>query len=388
MCFLSKFVESRETDHHPDRSVIGLRTTPDSVRPVMNPSTLPLLPPGILFVVVFLSGCSSQDQAGTDSRTANEFTGPLQTMPKVSKTSETDEVADVSSLPRMLKSAHLPNAIQIHDKVISGGQPDGEEAFQELQERGIKTIISVDGAKPDLELAKKHGLKYIHLPHSYDGVPEQRGYELAKAVRDFEGPIYIHCHHGKHRSPAAAAVACVTVGLIEPAMASSILQLAGTNPNYRGLYESAQSARKLDAAVLDALKADFPESAELTPMAEAMVHLEHTQDRVKMIAAAGWKSPASHPEIIPAQEVLLLKEHFTELQRAECAAKETAGFQAMLRESESAAADLEAALMNWNESGAALPVPDALPTSFEKIAKNCVACHTQYRDVPLSEKQR
>jgi protein tyrosine phosphatase (PTP) superfamily phosphohydrolase (DUF442 family) len=354
----------------------------------MNLSSFPLLPPKILFVAVFLSGCSSQDQAGTDSRTANEFTVPLQTMPKVSKTSETDEVSDVSSLPRMFKSAHLPNAIQIHDKVISGGQPDGEEAFQQLQERGIKTIISVDGAKPDVELAKKHGLKYIHLPHSYDGVPEQRGYELAKAVRDFEGPIYIHCHHGKHRSPAAAAVACVTVGLIEPAMASSILQLAGTNPNYRGLYESAQSARKLDAAVLDALKADFPESAELTPMAEAMVHLEHTQDRVKMIAAADWKSPVSHPEIIPAQEVLLLKEHFTELLRAAGAAKESEGFRAMLHESESAATNLEAALTNWNASGAALPVPDALPASFEKIAKNCVACHTQYRDVPLSEKQR
>jgi hypothetical protein len=370
------------------RSAVGSRTIADRVRSLMNLSSFPLLPPKILFVAVFLSGCSSQDQAGTDSRTVNEFSVPLQTLPMVSKTSETDEVADVSSLPRMLKSAHLPNAILIHEKVISGGLPDGEEAFQELQDLGIKTIISVDGAKPDLELAKKHGFKYVHLPHSYDGVPEQRGYELAKAVRDFEGPIYIHCHHGKHRSPAAAAVACVTVGLIEPAMASGILQLAGTNPNYRGLYESAQSARKLDAAVLDALKADFPESAELTPMAEAMVHLEHTQDRVKMIAAADWKSPVSHPEIIPAQEVLLLKEHFTELLRAAGAAKESEGFRAMLHESESAATNLEAALTNWNASGAALPVPDALPASFEKIAKNCVACHTQYRDVPLSEKQR
>lgn len=388
MCFLSQILNSRETDDPSGRSVIGLRTAPDGVRYVRNPSTLPLLPLGTLFVVVFLPGCSSKDQVNTDPRTANEFTAPLQMMPKVSKTSETDEVAELSSLPRKLKSAHLPNAIQIHDKVISGGQPDREEAFQELQDLGIKTIISVDGARPDLELAKKHGLKYVHLPHSYDGVPEPRGYELAKAVRDLEGPVYIHCHHGKHRSPAAAAVACITAGFIEPAMAPGILQLAGTNPNYRGLYESAESARKLDAAVLDALKADFPESAELTPMAEAMVHLEHTQDRVKMIAAAGWKSPPSHPEIIPAQEVLLLKEHFTELLRAESLATEPQGFQAMLRESESAATDLEAALMNWNASGAALPIPNALPASFEKIAKNCVACHTQYRDVPLSKKQR
>jgi protein tyrosine phosphatase (PTP) superfamily phosphohydrolase (DUF442 family) len=354
----------------------------------MNLPTFRLCRPAVLFCSFFIPGCSQEDHSDTASVASPELDVPVEITRPFSSINEVPQLIEVVSLPRKLKSAHLPNAIQIHEKVISGGQPDGEEAFQELQDLGIKTIISVDGAKPELELAKKHGLKYVHLPHSYDGVPKQRGYELAKAVRDFEGPIYIHCHHGKHRSPAAAAVACVTAGLIKPSMALSILQLAGTNPNYRGLYESAQSARKLDGAVLDALKADFPESAELTPMAEAMVHLEHTQDRVKMIAAAGWKSPASHPEIIPAQEVLLLKEHFTELLRAESVGKEPEGFQAMLHESQSAAADLEAALMNWNDSGAALPVPDALPASFEKIAKNCVACHTQYRDVPLSEKQQ
>jgi protein tyrosine phosphatase (PTP) superfamily phosphohydrolase (DUF442 family) len=354
----------------------------------MTFATSRLCPLAILFSCILSSGCSKENPADTETTEAPEFVSSITTAPPLSETIETNQEGEIIALPRKLKSVHLPNAIRIHEKVISGGLPDGEEAFQELQDLGIKTIISVDGAKPDLELAKKHGLKYVHLPHSYDGVPEQRGYELAKAVRDFEGPIYIHCHHGKHRSPAAAAVACITAGLIEPAMASGILQLAGTNPNYRGLYESAQSAHKLDATVLDALKADFPESAELTPMAEAMVHLEHTQDRVKMIAAAGWKSPASHPEIIPAQEVLLLKEHFKELLRAESVGKEAEGFRAMLHESESAATDLETALMNWSDSGAALPVPDALPASFEKIAKNCVACHTQYRDVPLSEKQR
>jgi protein tyrosine phosphatase (PTP) superfamily phosphohydrolase (DUF442 family) len=363
-------------------------TTPDCVRSVMRFSTWRQFPLAILCSSILISGCSQEDPPGTTSTSPPELEVPAEIIQPYSSIVDVQEQAESDLLPRKLNSAHLPNAIQIHDKVISGGQPDGEDAFQELQDLGIKTIISVDGAKPDLKLAKKHGLRYVHLPHSYDGIPQQRGYELAKAVRDFDGPIYIHCHHGKHRSPAAAAVACITAGLTKPAMASSILQLAGTNPNYRGLYESAQSARKLDAAVLDALKADFPESAELTPMAEAMVHLEHTQDRVKMIAAAGWISPASHPEIIPAQEVLLLKEHFTELLRAESVGKEPEGFQAMLHESESAAADLEAALMSWSDSGAALPVPDALPASFEKIAKNCVTCHTQYRDVPLSEKQR
>ena len=113
-----------------------------------------------------------------------------------------------------LTARHLPNPVRVHEKVISGGLPEGDAAFAELKELGIKTVISVDGAKPDVPLAEKYGLQYVHLPHSYDGVPEQRAKELAKAVRDLPGPIYIHCHHGKHRSPAASAVACVGAGMI------------------------------------------------------------------------------------------------------------------------------------------------------------------------------
>ena len=45
----------------------------------------------------------------------------------------------------------------------------------------------------------------------------QRVEEIATAVQTLPGPIYIHCHHGKHRSPAASAAACVGAGLIEPA---------------------------------------------------------------------------------------------------------------------------------------------------------------------------
>ena len=33
------------------------------------------------------------------------------------------------TLPKRLSAEHLPNAIQLHERVISGGQPDGEAAF-------------------------------------------------------------------------------------------------------------------------------------------------------------------------------------------------------------------------------------------------------------------
>lgn len=334
---------------------------------------------------LWISGCSDGRPEPAPERSLANVAIHAEILPVAGDTSN-DPKAE--QLPEKINSTHLPNAIRIHEKVISGGQPEGDAAFQELQDLGVKTVISVDGAKPDLELAKKHGLKYVHLPHSYDGIPEQRAKELAKAVRDLEGPIYIHCHHGKHRSPAAAAVACVSAGLIDSSMAATILKIAGTNPNYRGLYQSAESARILDQAVLDAVISDFPEVATLPPMAEAMVDLEHAHDRLKEIAAAGWKSPESHPDLSPAHEALLLREHFTEMLRTDSVADESEKFREMLRDSEAAAGELETAIRDWSETDHPSPVPDAISSAFDRISKNCTSCHEHYRDVPLSEKDQ
>ena len=64
----------------------------------------------------------------------------------------------------------IENIHPLTPQLISGGQPKGDAAFSQLAEMGVKTIVSVDGAKPDLELAKKHGLRYVHIPIGYDGV--------------------------------------------------------------------------------------------------------------------------------------------------------------------------------------------------------------------------
>ena len=43
----------------------------------------------------------------------------------------------------------------------------------------MKTIISVDGAKPDLKSARKQGIRNVHIPIGYTGVPEHAA--LARA---------------------------------------------------------------------------------------------------------------------------------------------------------------------------------------------------------------
>src|SRR5688500_5709584 len=117
--------------------------------------------------------------------------------PRATQQSRSQPAVATEATPKKLAAEHLPNPWQDHPKVISGGLPEGDKAFKELADLGVKTVISVDVAKPDVALAKKYGLRYVHLPHGYDGVPELRAKELAKAVRDLPGPVYIHCHHGK-----------------------------------------------------------------------------------------------------------------------------------------------------------------------------------------------
>ena len=280
-----------------------------------------------------------------------------------------------------LSVSHLPNAIQVHPKVISGGQPVGEQAFRELKQLGVKTIISVDGARPDLVLAKRYDLRYVHMPHGYDGISENRVKELAKAVLALDGPIYIHCHHGKHRSPAAATAACITAGLIEPSASKEILKLAGTSENYIGLFASVAKASKADHEELNAIRADFPESAKLPPMAEAMVAIEHVHDHLTQFSAADWKALPKHPDLEAAHEALLLTEHFAELLRLPIVAEHPDGFKTMLQESEIKSKELEASIRAWNETGNPTPVPRSIVEPFERVSANCISCHRAFRDL-------
>lgn len=293
---------------------------------------------------------------------------------------------DSAQYPMRLAVEHLPNAIRIHERVISGGQPDGEAAFEELQSLGVKTIISVDGAKPNLNLAAKYGLRYVHLPHGYNGIPDQIAVKLAKAVRDFDGPIFIHCHHGKHRSPTAATVACISNGMLHPAAATKILEFAGTSPSYAGLYQSAANARRVENHLLDTLNAEFPEIAKLPPFAEAMVELEHTFDHLKRFASGGWKKIEDQPDLDPVHESLLLFEHFTEMLRLDSVAQEPAEFRKMLEESQADSEQLEALLRAHPTAHNNLEVDNLeIDSAMKRLSTNCAACHNQFRDIPLSQ---
>ena len=287
--------------------------------------------------------------------------------------------------PQLLATKHLPNAVQVHPRVISGGLPEGDAAFAELADLKIKTIISVDGAKPDAELAAKYGIRYVHLPHGYDGISAQRLAELAKGVRDLEGPIYIHCHHGKHRSPAAAGAACVAAGLIDREQANQLLKVAGTGENYRGLHRVVAQQALISRETLDTLRVDYQPSMPIPPMAEAMVELEETFDHLKRVAKAGWVAvPEPQPfepaanllHIDPVHQATLLQEHFKELMRTPESLGKGNEFGGILASSEAAAAQILEAMTR----GAAEAESERLNKALDVIGNDCKTCHQKFRD--------
>jgi protein tyrosine phosphatase (PTP) superfamily phosphohydrolase (DUF442 family) len=277
--------------------------------------------------------------------------------------------------PTRIEAKGLHNVIRINERLISGGNPEGDDGFRSLRELGVKTIITVDGAKPEVERARKFGMRYVHLPVGYDGIDRPQILRLAKAARDLPGLVYIHCHHGKHRGPTAAAA--ITMCLDERcgiADALAQMKLAGTDPRYTGLYKVPADLKRPTKQELDALPGDFPETSKISALAELMTEIDHRWDNLKLSQASGWKTPAGHPDVDPPHEALQIAEQFREASRLDSTAQASAEFARWLKESEEAGRELEKGLRQSSERG-------VLDAALRKLSNSCTQCHGKYRDV-------
>ena len=270
----------------------------------------------------------------------------------------------------------LHNVFRVSERIYSGSSPEGDAGFATLARLGVKMLLSVDGARPDVATARRHGLTYVHLPFGYDGIPPDRVKELAKAAGR-PGPIYVHCHHGKHRGPAAVAVIQLcTDPAWDAAVAEGWLATAGTDPRYTGLTGLPRTLARPTAEELAALPAALPEAAPVPDLARIMVDVDARWDHLKLIKAAGWVAPEDHPDIDPPHEALQLLEHYRETIRLGSAKDRGADFLKLVADAEAAAADLEQALR-------AKPVAaDRAGPAFARSAAACTACHERFRDKP------
>lgn len=284
-----------------------------------------------------------------------------------------------------VESDRIENLFQYSPKLFSGGQPVGEKGFSALAELGVKTVISVDGARPDVENAEAQGMQYIHLPISYDGIPYQQALSIAKAIRNATGPVFIHCHHGRHRGPAAGAMALAMLGQWTPEKAIEAMKLSKTSPKYAGLYQCVNDATPASEADFARLPDSFPRIAETPPMAELMARIQRTFDRLKFCRQTGWSTPDDHPDVVPAREALMLKEDFTEMLRMDADEMQDPVFAAMTEASMKASAELETALNALNEADDLNGVIQQADARFQQIQTTCISCHDLYRNAPLNK---
>ena len=274
-----------------------------------------------------------------------------------------------------LDAVGLHNVFRVSDRIYSGSIPDEGAAFAALQKLGIQTILSVDGAKPDADAARRHGLRYVHLPFGYDSIPRERVLELVKAATDLPGPIYIHCHHGKHRGPAAvAAIQLCTDPAWDADRAEAWFRMAETDPRYTGLTAIARSLIRPTAEELARVPSDFPAAAPVPDLARLMVNVDQCWDHLKRVKAAGWSAPPNHPDIDPAHEAMQLIEHYREATRLTSVKNRGPAFATLLAEAESAATALEAGLRDKDGVRAT--------EAFARSATACATCHETYRDYP------
>jgi protein tyrosine phosphatase (PTP) superfamily phosphohydrolase (DUF442 family) len=268
------------------------------------------------------------------------------------------ELKDVTAIEHM---------IRVNDRILSGGEPKGDAAFDALAKLGVKTIISVDSARPDIKAAKARGMRYIHIPIGYDGIPADARAKIARALRDTEGPVFFHCHHGQHRGPAAAAIGARCMGSA-PEVGEELMRLAGTSPDYEGLF---RDVRAFDPKSVEGQNPELVEIAALGTFKEAMANVDRVWDRLKLVDKADWKAPAKHPDVSPQQETLLLAQGLRESHRL-LAPKQEKAFGKELKASE----DLAWAL---HDSLKAADI-EATRARFKAVGKSCKDCHKAHRD--------
>jgi len=266
-----------------------------------------------------------------------------------------------------IDDAQLHNLMRLSPRIFSGGEPASDRAFAKLAELGIQTIVSVDAVTPDVATARRHGLRYVHIPVGYDGIEQQAGLSIARVMRDRQGPVYFHCHHGRHRGPAVAAVACIADGALDHASARDVLEAAGTSPSYAGLWRDV-ARYKVPSPTTEL--PDLVEVAKVDSVAEAMAKIGRTFDNLVLLRDANWGQSQTSPDLVASQQALLMQESFHELGRVLTDAD--APYRQLLAEAETLSQSLRKALVDRDGERAT--------AVFSAVESSCRSCHREHRD--------
>lgn len=278
----------------------------------------------------------------------------------------------------------LQNFQRVSQRLFCGGDPKASEDFALLAEQGVRTIVSVDGATPSIALASEYGIRYVHIPIGYDSIATEAQLALTHVAREIDGPIYVHCHHGRHRGPAAAAVIAIAMHDATSQEGIALLQRSGTSRNYGGLWQSVREFRTPPA---DAVLPELQEVSAVSTMAATMVQIDRLVEHLKDLSApARLPNDDQAPQEKPEQQskvenALLLVELIHELNRSADATYDKALWRQMATFEEDAIR-FNAAVRgaeSADEASAERAIAEQA-RQLARLGKSCTQCHQQFRN--------
>ena len=326
-----------------------------------------------LLVLPFLVGC------GDETTPVAEAGVP----PPIADCTDAFECALRVKLPEVAPENHddLHNVFKLSDNIHSGGEPLTKEALERLAERGIKTILSVDGKVPDAQTARELGMRYVHVPIRYGGMRPDEMMKIAKTFRELPGPFYVHCFHGKHRGPTGAAVGRIALdGVSREEALAEMRQWCGAAGKYDGLYRTIALGDIPSAAKTKAFTWGFDEAHPMHGIREGMIRMTRSWDLVKDAQKRGWQDDPQHPDIDMVHEAELVDQAFAAMAAMKELTEKPADYQAWMKDAVAATKLLHEALVQ--AKAGAEGAADVADQRFTAVNNLCSACHKPYRNAP------
>lgn len=146
-----------------------------------------------------------------------------------------------------------------------------------------------------------------------------------------------------------------------------MLKDAGTDPRYRGLYDTVKYWKRPSSDELDRVPNDFPAISPIDDLATHMVEIDAIWDRLARAKSGGWNNPDS-----AVADVVLLQEAYREVKRLPVAREKN--FADQMNSAEGEVMKLESELRIGNA--------EAKRTAFAVSDARCKNCHAECRDNP------
>lgn len=304
---------------------------------------------------------------------------PVPSAPIVLDKSAYETACDVEctdSTPENWSDLH--NVFHLSENVVSGSEPLSEDALRRISEMGVKTLLSVDGATPDAETAAKYGMRYVHVPIQYKGITQDEIAKITKTFRELEGPFYVHCFHGKHRGPAAAALGRIALDGATREEAIAEMRMCGTSKSYEGLYRDVATAPVPAAEQTAAIAFDFPPAHLFQGMRGAMAEMARHWDNVVLLAGRDWAPDPDHPDMDALNESQKLHDLFTAVMKDPGFAAEPEDLRGWMTESLRQAKQIADGVRSLRQGDTS--ASGAARAAVTELGNSCSTCHKSYRN--------